>query len=130
MEQEYKEETLKEANETIKALGIRSSGAVCMRYYLSTSYCFVMVDGKPFKLKCEKATFDGRDCFIVALCDNKGKLLFNDYTKRYDPEATSEHTTLEQAKAHAKELAKRRGAISISFIHEDRTHEGIPLWKN
>jgi hypothetical protein len=41
-----------------------------------------------------KVTFDGRDCFIVALENDRGGLLFVPATGRYDPEATSEHSTL------------------------------------
>jgi hypothetical protein len=55
-----------------------------------------------------KVTFDGRDCFIVSLLDDHGKLLFDHYTNRYDPEAVSEHTTYESALDYAKDLSKRR----------------------
>jgi len=62
----------------------------------------------------DKATFDGRDCFIVCLLDEHGNLLFYPKEGRYDSEATSEHTTIEEAITHAGELAKRRGAVRIT----------------
>jgi len=62
----------------------------------------------------KKVTFDGRDCFILSLLDDRGNLLFDPQRKRYDPEATSEHTTLPEAITAARELAKRRGVPSIT----------------
>ena len=63
----------------------------------------------------KKGTFDGRDCFILSLLDDRGNLLFVPSTGRYDPEATSEHSTLPEAITAAKELAKRRGVPSLSL---------------
>ena len=75
----------------------------------------------------KKVTFDGRDCFIVCLMDDRGNLLFDRENKRYDPEATSEHSTQEEAINHAKNLAQRRAAKFVSLVREDRRLERIPL---
>lgn len=72
-----------------------------------------------------KVTFDGRDCFIVALENDRGGLLFVPATGCYDPEATSEHSTLGEALAHAKDLATRRGAAPITLTKDDGTRERI-----
>lgn len=69
----------------------------------------------------KKVTFDGRDCFIVSLSGDKGDLLFVPSTGRYDPDATSEHTTVEEAITHAREVAKRRGVSRITIEGEDRS---------
>lgn len=61
----------------------------------------------------KKVTFDGRDCFILSL--NEGSsLLFIKAEGRYDPDATSEHSTLDDAMAAARELGKRRGITQVS----------------
>ncbi len=61
----------------------------------------------------KKVTFDGRDCFIVSIIDDHGNLLFVPATGRYDPEVTSEHSTIPEAITAAREIAKRRGITSI-----------------
>jgi hypothetical protein len=70
----------------------------------------------------KKVTFDGRDCFIVSLLDKEGRLLFNRESKRYDSEATSEHSNFDEALGHAKDLAKRRGAVRITHLVKYREY--------
>jgi hypothetical protein len=60
-----------------------------------------------------KVTFDGRDCFIVTLCDIKG-MLFHPASREtgaghYDEDAVSEHPTIIKALEHGVALAKKRG---------------------
>lgn len=67
----------------------------------------------------KKVTFDGRDCFIVSLNNNEG-LLFNKEDRRYDPDATSEHDSFDEALGHARGLYKRRGCCGkIIHVLED-----------
>jgi len=61
----------------------------------------------------KKVTFDGRDCFILSL--NAGdSLLFIKAEGRYDPDATSEHNTLDEAMEAARRLGQRRGITEVS----------------
>lgn len=57
--------------------------------------------------------------------NDRGGLLFVPATGRYDPEATSEHSTLGEALAQAKDLATRRGAAPITLTKDDGTRERI-----
>jgi hypothetical protein len=76
----------------------------------------------------KKCTLDGRDCWIVSLCDAKGDLLFVQATGRYDHDATSEHTTEAEAVNHAVVLAKRRGLDTLLLREgEEYTWVRVPF---
>jgi hypothetical protein len=75
----------------------------------------------------KKCTFDGSDCFIVSLLDDRGRLLFHPASGRYDIDATNEHHTVEEAIACAREIAKRRAVSRITVESLDRTYTQVPL---
>lgn len=73
----------------------------------------------------KKCTIDGRDCWIVSLCNPTGNLVFVQATGRYDSDATSEHTTEAEAVNHAVVLAKRRGLDTILLRREGEEYTWV-----
>jgi hypothetical protein len=61
----------------------------------------------------KKVTFDGRDCWIAAICDEKRKLVYD------TPNNVTEHETPEEASEFLKQEFRSRGVeFEIEIFNE------------